>query len=301
MSEEIQTINDIDISKIKFGSVKSLESGGKKTGAKIVPVSYDGKNRFLIQLPDMRAPYGLSKFTADDSKDGPAKFSLDLSLGGYDKRPAIKKLQDFISQFDEVIMKKVLEDSNDWLTKKPKNIEQVEMVYKPMLKYSKDKSGEKSDKYPPTIKLNIPAKNNKQEIEVYDKNQQLINLINEDGSINDKVRTKGSIITAIIQISSIWISGGTNFGCSLRAVQLQVIPPARIEGFAIKSIKDDKIDSDNEVGSEDQDEDVIVDGSNIASVTIEDSDNESDEDDDSDDEEEEKVVKTPKKTVKSKK
>jgi hypothetical protein len=291
MSEEIQAIADIDVSKIKFGKVKVLE----KTGGKIIPVSYDGKKRFIFQLPEMRAPYGLSKW----DKEGSVKYNLDLSFSGKETRNSIKKLYNFINDLDNLIVSKGFEESNDWFNKKHKSVDVVEALYTPIIKYSIDKkTKEKSDAYPPTIKINIPHKNGKQDIDVYDKNEQLIKIINDDTSINENIRTKGANITAIVQISSIWISG-KGFGCSLRAIQMQVIPPARIQGYAIKHIPEDRIE-DTEVNVDDDDEDEIeVEelATNIASTKVQDSDDDDDDGDDDDDDDDE-VVETPKQTKK---
>lgn len=220
--------NDFALSKINYGQVKKLDNGGKS-----IYIKYGG-DPLIMQLPEMSAPFGLSKWTGD----GKTKYTLDLSFAGKDQRPVLQKFFDNIGGLDKKLITDAIENSPTWFNKKYSSFEVVEALYTPMLKYAKDKAtGEITDKYPATFKMNMPLSKDGSsfDCEVYDAkcNRMDIMALEEKGGI------KGARVSAIVQCLGIWIAG-SKFGCSWKVIQMQVSPRAAISGFAIRSIPDDK-------------------------------------------------------------
>lgn len=267
--EDIQLVKDLDVSQIKFGGVRTMDNGGK-----LVQMGYEGKSRFVIQTPEMRAPFGINTY---EPAEGPVKHSLDLSFQGADTRPTVETFLKVLKDMDELIVQTAFENCNLWFRKKYNSIDIVKALYSPMVKYSKDKdTGEESDKYAPTVKLNLPQKDDKLSINCYDKNAKLIDLLQVPN------KAKGSSVTAIVQLGSIWLAGG-KFGCTPRVVQLQVIPPSGITSFAFKKNDEDRLEdskSDNE-GS--VDEDLTVSMMTKSGELVDDEDDDDDDEDDDDD------------------
>lgn len=274
MAEEILKVSEIDVSKIKFGQIRTLE----KTGGKIIPMSYTGRKYFQVQTPEMRAPFGLNKW----DKGGPVKWSIDLSFGDADSRPSVKAFQDFLKELDNKILEAGHENSFPWLNaKKPKELETTEGKYAPLIKYSKDKAtGNISDKYPPTVKLSLQTKTKKdkdgnivsERIEAYDEDADLFDLMEIDPAV-----TKGAKVVAIIQLSSLWVVSG-RFGCSAKVVQIQLKTAKGLVGFAIKNVPEERMDDNGTDGG-----DIEVDMKNSSNkLKIADSDEEEEEEEEED-------------------
>lgn len=260
--------NQIDLGKIKYGAVKTLPSGGKS-----IYISNNG-SPFIIQTPEMRSPFGLSKW---DKKEKDANgvekdsFKYDLLLGfdGKDTRDILATFYTKMCELDEKLITDGMENSMNWLGKKMNSKEVVEELYTPQIRHSRDKNtGETNDKYPPTFKANVPFRNGKFECDVYgpDKNE-----INDLSSVN----LQGARITSIIQCLGIWVVG-KKFGCTWKVIQMKINPKSNIPKFAFREDpeataadsdeEDDdlpiaggsgnrKVITNNEVADSDEDED----------------------------------------------
>jgi hypothetical protein len=225
MASSITLPADINVSTVTYGTPKNLDNGGK-----IIPVYHNSKP-FIIQIPNLSAPYGLKKW---DNEKGGFKVHLDVSFGNYKEEGINKLFFDKISELDDKFISDALDNSMTWLKKKYNTKDVLQALYTPMVKFSKDsETGDINDKYPPTMKLQVPFRDNKYSCEVYDKKCQLIKL--------EEVETKGAQVSAIIQCSGVWVAGG-KFGVKWRVVQMKVSPRnSRITGYAF--IEED---SDNE-------------------------------------------------------
>lgn len=221
--ESILLPKAIDVSKLTYGNLRNLESGGK-----VVYIGYDGKPLY-IQTPEMVAPFGMSTWNADKSylKD---KHTIEMSFKGKENRASLQYFYGFLEQMDNKIIDDAMSNAMTWFKKKFTSREVVEAVYTPMLKFPKDKdTGEITDKYPPTFRICPSMTDNKFACDVYDKNKQPISISNVE---------KGSKVTAILQCLGLWIAGG-KFGCTWKVVQMKVVNPPSIKGFAFKDTDDD--------------------------------------------------------------
>ncbi len=271
--EDIQLAQNVDISKITFGDIKELKNGGK-----IVPILYEGKNRLVIQLPEMNAPFGINKY----DKEGPVKYDYSVSLRGAEERPSVQATQALAENLDRMVLEEAFKKSKAWFKRTYKSIDVIEPLLTPMLKFSKDKEGNINDKYPPTLKMSIPFKDDKIKIPCYNKDAELVNLIDttdKEGNIITAIKTKGAAVTGIVQLGSVWVVG-PKFGIKLNAVQLRVVEPTGITGYAIIDNSNDRLKDVSD--KEDNDSDEEVSQKDKPTVNIENSDEDDDDDDDDD-------------------
>ena len=214
--------SDFDISKLKYGSVRTLDNGGKK-----VYVSYNGKP-LVLQTPKMSAPFGLSKLQFDPSAD--PKYSIEVSFKGRETKPSIQAFFDLLSSLDKKNLQEGFDNSQNFFKKRFNTVDVVEALYTPSLRFAKDKAtGEVTDKYPPTFRLNLPYKDGQIKTDVYGTERQKVNVLD--------MNLKGSNVVAIIQCTGLWIAGG-KFGCSWRVLQMKVEPQEGISGYAFMDTDD---------------------------------------------------------------
>ena len=225
MNTNVILPSKFDVSKVKFGSPKNLDNGGK-----MISVNYDGK-QFIVQTPKMRCPYGLNKW--DNEKGGPPKLSIDMSFGKYEEDAKLGSFHEMMAELNRLFIKEALDNSTAWFKKKYSSADVIEALYTSLIKVSKDKTtGEPTNVYPPTFKMSVGNNGN---CEVYDGNRNRIEM--------DSVDLKGADLQAIIQCNGVWIAGG-KFGCTWRLVQLQVFPnQTKLPRFAFK--QDEEYDYDD--------------------------------------------------------
>lgn len=225
--ENILLTKNIDVSKVSFNeNVRTLDNGGKT-----VYIGYEGRP-LVFQIPEMTVPFGSSCWNAGGNGSDPTKdkHSVDLSFKGMESRSTLRAFHAFLTAFDDAILDSALENSSAWFKKKYTSKDVVGALYTPLLKRSKSKeTGEYDDKYPPTFKINLPFKDGKYDLNIYNTEKQPITLSSID---------KGSKVTAILQCSGLWIAGG-KFGCSWKVIQLRVASPESIQGFAFQDDGDD--------------------------------------------------------------
>ncbi len=235
--DSIITAANFDVNAIAYGVPKLNDNGGKS-----IYVSLN-KTPIILQTPEMYAPFGKQKW---DTERGTVKYTLDLSFKGMDSRENLNTFYEKMTAFDNKLIDDALENSFDWLKKKNVSRDVIQALYTKMIRHPVDKAtGEVSTKYPPTFKLSLPFKDNAFTCDVYDRNKNLVDL--------NTIETKGSKVTAIIQCLGIWVAAG-KFGCTWKVLQMRVVPPASISGYAFKDVEP-CIDDEN---SDDGDQEVSL-------------------------------------------
>jgi hypothetical protein len=279
--QDILLVSDIDISKVGFGDVQPMGS----SGGKLVPINYSSK-KFGMQTPEMIAPFGVNKW--DNNGAGPIKYDISLSFGKSDSRnEEQEKMLKFFEDMDKLIVETAFKNCVKWFRTNHKSIDVVEALYSPMVKYPKDPlTLEKTDKYPPTVKLNISHKEGVITVPVYNVQAEKIPDILELPN-----KAKGSVIEAIIQFGSIWFAGG-KFGCAPRVIQLQVTPKISM-GYAFRSNPNGKLAESEEKDSNDEDVTVYMDNLKVSEEDTKVEESDDDEDDEDDEEDEVIVTKQP--------
>lgn len=236
-----------DASKLSFSEVKIKEfktRGGQTIKRKVVYPSYDG-HRIRIQTPEMSLPYGLNENEKIDDSTGKVvgmDYSANFSFKGMDRvdddntkvAKKAKKLQAFhnmIKEIDSAALSAASKNSLSWIKQKKASPEVAAALYSPILKVSRDRETQEPDgKYPDTIKAKIACYDGVFKADVFDKDQQPIDL--KDGLV------KGANAKNIIDIAEVWFVGG-KFGMSLRLNQSRVEVPQGLRGYSFLPSDDD--------------------------------------------------------------
>ena len=203
--------------KVSFTAPKVLDSGGKQAY-----VNYDG-GMFVMQTPSLTLPYGMNAF----DKAGPVKYSVELSLRGYEgDQPKVKQFYQALAALDEYMIDQGVANSQQWFKSKLSR-DVIKAFYTPMIRVPLDKDGNRKP-YPPTIKLSLRQKRDSQDFEVqcYDENKQLYR-----GIPLEELLVKGAAATCLIQCTGVWFAG-SKYGLSWKAVQIRIDNlPQNARGF----------------------------------------------------------------------
>lgn len=216
MSSAVVSPSSFDVSNVSISAPKLLPSGAKQAY-----LNYDGR-KLTMQVGSLPVPYGMSVY----DKAGPVKYSVDMSLRGYDGENAkAKAIFDAFSQLDDFMIQQGVDNSKAWF-KQQLGKDVVKAFYTPSLRFSKDADGNPKP-YPPTVKVALKQREGKFDTRVYDdKKRELTDLPMED------ILVKGANITVLIECTGVWFAG-SKYGISWKAVQIRVDSlPDRIRGFA---------------------------------------------------------------------
>lgn len=273
MSCNVILPREFDISKLTYGEVKRMDNGGK-----MVSVGYNNQP-LIVQTCECYAPFGVACYQNDDGKA--PSYALNLSFKNMDERKSLQQIHEMFSALDEKNIQMGMDNATTWLNQKkqPKSTDVVEALYTPIIIAAKD------DKYPSTFKFKLPTKNGKLSCDVYNKSNELIDLMDfMKGDIN---RTKGAKCTALMQCTGIWLAG-SKFGMSWKCVQLKCCVRENFSGFCIKNIPEDSI-----VGDDIEDETAQIPQQRLPQADTVKDDVSDDDDEDDDDEEDDEDVPVP--------
>ncbi len=223
MSSAVVQSSDFNTSNITFSQVKVLPG----SGAKQAYLNYGGRS-LTMQTASMSVPYGMNVF----DKQGPKKYSVDLSFRGYEDESPKNKIRAFynaMSELDEFMVQEGMRNSRAWFKEDFTDNEKiVRAFYTPIVRISKDANG-KVKPYPPTIKIALKKSASTGDFDVQafdDQKRPYENVPLED------ILVKGAQLTTIIQCTGVWFAG-SKYGLSWKAVQIRVDKlPEAIRGFA---------------------------------------------------------------------
>jgi len=200
---------NFDANSVAFSKLRKNKNGGKA-----VYLNAASGGKLFIELPFMRAPFGLSSFVDEATKK--TSYSLDLSFDKNDEQ--LIKLQDIFKKFDEKVIKMVAENSQEWLGK-VYNVNVIEQaLYKPIVRAGKGD-------YASTIKLKVLLNDKGGFVpEAYNMARQSVPL--------DSIE-KGQKIKCIIDLNQIWFIDN-KFGISARILQVLLEPSKKLPAFAFQ-------------------------------------------------------------------
>jgi hypothetical protein len=215
--------SQFDVSKLVFGEIKSLQNNSKS-----VNMNYAG-GPLILQLSNVDLPYGLN---ADD-KFGPIKYSVNLSLNGYDTKPKMKEIFDMLEAIDDRVTTECVE--KNWL-KRPgmtQHILKQMKLYKSTVKFSEDSNTGARKPYPPTVKVALRQRNGKFETSFFDTDKKEI----KDVPIEDLI-VKRMSVSALIECTGVWVSS-VGCGLSWKLTQMKVVSrPDSLRGYGFQDDDD---------------------------------------------------------------
>ena len=227
MSKLIVKINDFSVSNLSIGPMKSLESGGKMASL-FYKYGDNSSSSLTTQVGSLSLPYGMNVF----DKAGPVKYSMDLSLRGYDENAKVKAIYDAFTALDNWMIDQGVKNSKAWF-KSDLTRDVVKAFYTPTVRWAKDAEGNIKP-YPPTVKLQLRKRDEKFDVEMYDENKRELK-----GVPLEDVLVKGAQVTCLIQATSVWFAG-SKFGISWKALQIRMDKiPDNIRGYAIQDEDED--------------------------------------------------------------
>ncbi len=229
MSKLIVKIADFSVSNLSIGPMKNLESGGKMASL-FYKYGDNQSSTLTTQVGSLSLPYGMNVF----DKAGPVKYSMDLSLRGYDENAKTKAIYNAFMALDEWMIDQGVKNSKAWF-KADLSRDVVRAFYTPMVKVAKDAEGN-AKPYPPTFKINLKKQNDQFDVKVYDDQARPY-----EGVPLEDLLVKGAQVTTLIQCTSVWFAG-SKFGLSWKAKQIRMDKvPESIRGYAF--IDDDDVPS----------------------------------------------------------
>ena len=244
--------------------MKSLDSGGKQAY-----VNYDG-GMFVVQTTSCRLPFGMSCF----DKAGPAKYSVDICLTGYDEAGSKNnQFYNTLQSLDDFMIEQGVKNSKQWF-KSELSRDVIKAFYTPVLKWSKDKDGNVKP-YPPNVKLNLKKKRDSDlfDVQCYDEQRTLYRNIPVE-----ELLVRGTQMTSLIQCTGVWVAG-SKYGLSWKLVQSMITElPQSSRNFTF--VEDDDVSAPVRSASKKP--------SVVAAVT---------QDDEEEEEEEEEFVPPPRKAA----
>jgi hypothetical protein len=230
-----QKPQNVDVNKITFSGVKSLPSG-----AKIIYLNYEG-NSLFVQSPEMTVPYDSGTFYADNDSSG--KYSIKVSMDGFNEEGQMKKFHDMLLSMDKKIMESGIENSLAWFKKKSLSEDIAKELYNSMVKVSLDsETGEPNGKWAPTFAFKIVKRDGKVLCDCYDSDKKELTL-EGDGAVDlESMFKKGTKVKMILKCNGLWIASG-KFGCTWRAEQVKINSPVEYTGYAFDDDDDDEEES----------------------------------------------------------
>lgn len=201
----MKSINELDVSSLTFSALRRNPKGGK-----MIYINY-GSSRTEVELPSMRAPFGLSAYT--DQASGNVSYTMNLSV---DDSEVLAKLRDI----ETAVLAHVTKNSAEILGKVYTADVIKTVLFKSFIQESKD------GKYAPTLKVKVMYDSRNQTFgpEAYDSDRNLTSI--------DKLQ-KGQTVRTIIDFNQIWCVDN-KFGVSVRLLQALMMSPSNFSGFAFK-------------------------------------------------------------------
>ncbi len=185
----------------------------RDNGSKSAYINYGG-NKLRLQVGSLQTPYGMKDSSKFDPT-GPVKYSVDLSLRGYDEEGnKAQQIYAALEAIDNFMLDQAEKNTQAWFKTKYTR-EVLKAFYTPCVKFSKDKAGNLTP-WPPTIKVNLRQQDGKFDASIYDVNKKPL----KDVPLED-VLVKGAQVTMLIECTGVWFAG-SKFGLSWKAVQVRV-------------------------------------------------------------------------------
>jgi len=215
----LQMFTTFNSSNVTFSDVRKNAKGGKA-----VYLNQAGGGKLIFQLPQLRAPFGLSEYR--DEASGRVSYTLPLSL---DKPEVLAQF----AALDERVLTFITEHSEELLGKKMSREVIAEGMYKSPVKPS-TKEG-----YAPILNLKVVTslKDGSIATEAYNAQRQSVPLTDLE---------KGQAVSAIVEINQIWRTPA-GVGVSIRVHQVMFAPTNKLKPCAFLAPAEEPVSDKEEV------------------------------------------------------
>lgn len=262
-----------------FNTANIMYTSPKATaqGAKSVNILNKTVKKSLVLSTPLMLTWGAGDFIDEKTGQGNGRFDMALQFPSseYSNEDTDAFFRN-MKALEDKIKTDALVYSKEWFGKVHKNIEVVEALWTPMLKYPKDKvTGEYDYSKSPTLKVKLPQYNNEWKFEIYDEDgEKIFPGLSSLPVVNplDYLK-KGTNIMCLIQFGGIWFVNG-KFSASWKLVQAVVQKPkANLQGTCFLKLKpNDKEKLKTQTVEDDVNNDTFV-----TNVLVADSDGEEEE------------------------
>lgn len=269
------SMSDMIIAATAFNATKDFtytKPRINKAGGKAIGITNKQTNRQLHLSMPLMLTWGVNERVDESS----GRVSYDMSLQFPKEEYANESTRQAlaaIEAMEEQVKKDAITHSKEWFNKAKLTEGQVDVLFNPMLYYSKDKeTGERKEGASPTLRVKLDCYDEVFKCEVYDVQQQPLypNKVDESVTPVDLI-TKGCNVATILKCGGVYFVNG-KFGVTWRLHQALVKPKASMSGRCYINLSTDEVSRLN-TQRDDESED---DGEGVEVVA------ESDEDDEED-------------------
>jgi len=220
----LQMFNAFNASNVSFSDVRKNAKGGKA-----VYLNQVGGGKLIFQMPQLRAPFGLSEYK--DEASGRVSYTLPLSLDKPEVLEAFAKL-------DARVLDYITEHSEELLGKKMSREVIAEGMYKSPVKAA-TKEG-----YAPILNLKVitDPKTGNLATEAWNSKRESVPLTTLE---------KGQAVSAIIEINQIWRTPA-GVGVSIRVHQVMFAPTNKLKPCAFLAAADEPVSDKGSEAAEDE-------------------------------------------------
>ncbi len=214
----------VDMNQVLFREAKKVvDKDNKKIGLRI-PIYYGSNNnmqKFLVQTPKMKVPFGLSSFEGSNFMIGPQFTGFREN---FQNDPESKEIFMFMEKLTNRIVKEMKENIVDWFGKAYAKFDEEQIktaLMWPILKFSED------GKYDPTMKVKFPAYKDKNTgnmvftTKVFNKEKEMLEI---NAEFPSETIPKYSDVKLIMHFSDLFV-GSSKASLTIKAEQVMVYPP----------------------------------------------------------------------------
>ena len=169
-------------------------------------------HKLSVKFPDMILPFGVSTF---ENEDKPPKHTMVMSFDSIDTNKDHQNSLEFVKALEKKIVEELYKNK-DWIGRNAEDTEDVVGAFqKSIIRFSKQKREDGTDKYPPQITSKLdtyPDGNFRAKVYEYKTNNKLGNPLE---SI-----MKGGKCRSLQDMSAIWVVNG-QYGIMVKGVQIK--------------------------------------------------------------------------------
>ena len=212
-----------------------------KAGGKAIGIVNKSTNRQLHVSMPLMLTWGVNERVDESS----GRVSYDMSLQ-FPKEEyatdATRQALAAIEAMEEQVKKDAITNSKVWFNKAKLTEGQVDVLFNPMLYYSKDKeTGERKEGVAPTLRVKLDCYDEVFKAEVYDVDSQPLYPSKTDESITPvDLITKGCNVVTSLKCGGVYFVNG-KFGVTWRLHQAIVKPRASMSGKCLLSVSKDDV------------------------------------------------------------